>query len=78
MALILVNVIWIAIEVDHNKADILCQAAPVFQIVDNLFCFCFSFEIAVRLLAFNRKSNAFRDMWFVFDAFLVSLMPYRS
>ena len=42
---ILLAVGRIAVETDHNHADILCNAPMIFQIIDNLFCFWFSFEI---------------------------------
>jgi len=73
-AIIFANVIWIAIDLDSNSADLLLDAHPVFQIVENIFCAWFTFEIVVRFLAFNGKRHAFRDFWFNFDLFLVSLM----
>eukprot|EP00401_Gymnodinium_catenatum_P073413 CAMPEP_0117617426 /NCGR_PEP_ID=MMETSP0784-20121206/85586_1 /TAXON_ID=39447 /ORGANISM="" /LENGTH=590 /DNA_ID=CAMNT_0005421267 /DNA_START=84 /DNA_END=1852 /DNA_ORIENTATION=- len=68
---ILLNAIWIAIDTDYNKADVLCEAPAVFQVVENAFCFYFSFEILVRAMSFKRKFDSLTDGWFMFDAILV-------
>jgi len=75
---IISNTLWMAIDTDNNKAAILCNAPPVYQIADNLFCAFFSFEIIVRFLAFRRKCEAFHDTMFVLDMFLVSLMAWET
>jgi len=77
-AVIISNTIWLAIDADYNKAPILCQAALVFQITDNLFCAFFNFELLTRFLSFRKKCDALRDAWFVFDGFLVSLMTWET
>jgi voltage-gated sodium channel len=78
LAVILLNVIWIAVDTDLNKATILSNADPVFQIVNNLFCFAFVFEILVRFGAFRHKIDCLFDSWFVFDSVLVSLMVWET
>jgi len=75
---IFLNTIWIAIDTDYNKAEILCNAPPVFQVVDNVFCFYFVFELGVRLMAFKRKCRALSDPWYIFDTVLVSLMVWET
>merc|ERR1719464_1602834 len=78
LVVIALNVVWIAYETDYNKADVLCNAPLQFQIVDNLFCISFVFEILVRLLAFKNKFNALKDPWWIFDASLVALMVWET
>jgi len=75
---IALNTLWIAVETDYNKADVLCNAPVLFQVVDNLFCAFFAFEICTRFLAFDQKKDAFTDGWFVFDATLVALMVWET
>lgn len=78
MLVILLNTFWIAYDTDTNTADVLCQA-PIFnQIVDNLFCIYFTFEVSVRFLSFKHKGKAFKDAWWVFDATLVTLMVWET
>uniref|UniRef100_A0A7S1L2C6 Ion transport domain-containing protein n=1 Tax=Alexandrium catenella TaxID=2925 RepID=A0A7S1L2C6_ALECA len=78
LVVIALNTVWIAIETDYNKADVLCQAPRIFQVVDNLFCSYFTFEILTRFFAFRRKLDAFGDAWFVFDLVLVLLMAWET
>lgn len=78
LGVIALNTVWIAVETDYNKAAVLCEAPMIFQVVDNLFCTFFSFEILTRFFAFRRKRDAFRDGWFVFDAVLVLLMVWET
>merc|ERR1712178_1938 len=68
------NALWISIDADHNSADLLIDADPVFQVAENLFCTYFVWELSVRFLAFRSKRNAFKDLWFAFDLVLVTLM----
>eukprot|EP00933_Yihiella_yeosuensis_P046042 TRINITY_DN41514_c0_g1_i1.p1 TRINITY_DN41514_c0_g1~~TRINITY_DN41514_c0_g1_i1.p1 ORF type:complete len:544 (-),score=100.74 TRINITY_DN41514_c0_g1_i1:292-1923(-) len=76
--MIVSNVIWIGIDVDYNKADYLCDAPLFFQVVDNVFCAFFFFELEVRYLAFKDRASAFRDYWFCFDLSLVALMIWDT
>lgn len=78
MLLIVLNTVWIAVDTDCNKADILSKAPPLFQVVDNLFCFFFFFEIVTRFMALRNKCVVFRDTWFLFDSFLVALMVWET
>jgi len=72
------NTIWIGYDTDNNKALVLCNAAAQFQIADNFFCCYFVFELVARLMAFRSKIDAFRDLMFVFDSCLVSLMVWET
>ncbi|CAE7593737.1 CACNA1E [Symbiodinium sp. CCMP2456] len=78
MAVIFLNAIWIGIEMSFNPAEVLAYADPPFIIVENLFCVFFFAEIVLRLHAFSRMCNAFRDRWFVFDLTLVILMVIET
>lgn len=72
--IVLCNALWIAVDVDRNDQAILINAALPFIVAENLFCTYFSVEIIIRFCAFQRKINAFKDPWFVFDFMLVMLM----
>lgn len=78
LAVIFFNCIWMGIETDYNDATILCQAPLIFQVVDNLFCMFFAFEIVVRFGAFKVKCDAFHDRWFLFDSLLALLMVWET
>lgn len=71
---VLCNALWIAVDVDRNDEAILIKAALPFIIAENLFCLFFSVEIIIRFCAFQKKINALKDPWFVFDMCLVLLM----
>lgn len=74
LLVISVNAIWIAVDVDGNHASSLVGAEPEYIVMDNFFCFFFTFEICIRFLAVSQKSCLLRDAWFIFDSALVSLM----
>merc|ERR1712232_1113591 len=69
-----VNALWIAIDTDNNDSDALLNAHWVFQVVENMFCCFFSFELFVRFQSFRNKKYCLKDGWFVFDTILVLLM----
>lgn len=75
---ILVNTVWIAVETDMNRVNLISQSPMVFQVVDNAFCFIFFIEIIVRFMAFAHKLDAWRDNWFIFDLSLVTLMVWET
>lgn len=74
LAMVSFNAIWIAIDADYNKANVLLDADLLFQIMDNVFCGYFFFEMVIRFGAFQKKCRAFRDMWFLFDLCLSFMM----
>lgn len=76
--IVFINAIWIAVEIDNNNALILSDADIFFQVVENLFCAFFFLEVCIRFLAFARKKNAFRDIWFVFDFLIVTNMVVET
>lgn len=74
LLIVLLNAFWISVDTDSNDAAVLIDAAPVFQVMENLFCTYFTMELAVRFAAFSSKRNCFKDAWFIFDTVLVSIM----
>eukprot|EP00928_Gymnodinium_smaydae_P011597 TRINITY_DN14262_c0_g2_i1.p1 TRINITY_DN14262_c0_g2~~TRINITY_DN14262_c0_g2_i1.p1 ORF type:complete len:608 (-),score=116.40 TRINITY_DN14262_c0_g2_i1:195-2018(-) len=74
LAVISVNAVWLSIDTDLNKASMLFDADPIFQIAEHLFCIYFTFEWFVRYMSFQKKRNCLRDAWFVFDTALVFMM----
>jgi len=78
MLVIMLNTIWIAVDTDYNKEEILCNAPLVFQVMDNLFCAFFCVELFIRLMAYRDKLNALRDPWYIFDGVLVLLMVWET
>lgn len=77
-AVIGLNALWIAVDTDNNEADVLIDAEPVFQIVENFFCFYFAFEWVCRFMSFKRKRDCARDAWFCFDTALVAIMVLET
>jgi len=77
-AFIVTNAMWIAVDTDHNKKDLLIESDAIFQFAEHLFCSFFFFEWLVRFCAFRRKLDGIRDPWFVFDSLLVFLMVFET
>lgn len=77
LVVIVLNVIWIGIDTDINRADVLSDAPMVSQVVNNLFCIYFVWEIIVRYMAFKIKRDCLKDSWFIFDSFLVVFMIWE-
>jgi len=74
LVVIAVNAVWIAIDTDYNKSDLLTRAHPVFITAENLFCVFFVAEWAIRFFALSRKRDVFKDTWLIFDFLLVIFM----
>jgi len=74
----LLNAIWIAVDTDWNKANVLVEAQPQFQIAEHMFCSFFLYEWTVRFLAFAKKRYVLGDAWFIFDSLLVSTMVLET
>jgi len=74
LGVIALNSLWIAIDTDHNNAEVLITADLCFQVMEHIFCSFFVFEWFVRFLSFEKTMNCRKDAWFVFDSFLVALM----
>jgi hypothetical protein len=78
LLVIAINSVWIAYDTDFNDADVLKDADPIFQIVENLFCIFFTLELSIRFAAFVEKNNCMKDGWFCFDSMLVGLMIFET
>jgi len=72
------NALWIAVDTDHNPADVLLDAPMAFVLAENLFCVYFTAEILIRFFAFKSKKNCIYDAWFVFDSLLVMMMVFDT
>jgi len=75
---ILVNCIYMGVNMDLNKSDQLYDADWFFIICENLFTSVFLVEWGVRLGAFSTKRNFVKDPWMVFDGCLVALMVIET
>jgi len=64
--------VWFSVDIDHNAAEHLKDASPVFLLVWMLFFLIFACSFLIRFMAFQRKANVLRDAWMVYDGFLVS------
>lgn len=83
LAIIVINALWIGADTEWNHkylvdADGNYPLEPSAVVVENIFCFYFTFEVVVRFLTFRRKCSCFRDAWFVFDSMLVSCMVLET
>jgi len=76
--IIALNAIWIGVDTDLNKHELLVNAPWEFQVAETTFCLFFSFEIMARFKAFRVKCRSFKDFWFVFDGSLLVLMWWGS
>lgn len=71
LAVIVANVIWIAIDLDVNDEILLKESPAGFQVMEHMFCIYFCFEWYVRLMASKDRVALFRSFGFVYDTFLV-------
>eukprot|EP00927_Polykrikos_kofoidii_P040960 TRINITY_DN3490_c0_g2_i1.p1 TRINITY_DN3490_c0_g2~~TRINITY_DN3490_c0_g2_i1.p1 ORF type:complete len:725 (-),score=127.75 TRINITY_DN3490_c0_g2_i1:414-2534(-) len=78
LVVIALNAGWIAVDTDYNFAKLLLEAHPVFILAENLFCAFFSFEWFTRYMSFRRKRDGLKDVWFVFDSFMVGMMVLET
>lgn len=82
LIVIVFNAIWIGVDVEFNhmnlKKDGKLPLEPWSIVVEQLFCFYFSFELLVRFLSFRRKCDCAKDGWFVFDGTLVFFMVLEN
>eukprot|EP00928_Gymnodinium_smaydae_P032438 TRINITY_DN23492_c0_g1_i1.p1 TRINITY_DN23492_c0_g1~~TRINITY_DN23492_c0_g1_i1.p1 ORF type:complete len:547 (-),score=105.26 TRINITY_DN23492_c0_g1_i1:50-1690(-) len=76
--MIILNALWIPVDMDLNDSMTLFDARLEFQIVENFFCVVFILELVIRFCAFQKKCHAFREKWFLFDFFMVMTMVLDS
>lgn len=78
LIIVAINVIWIGVDTDIDKSDVLNNAPVISKVMDNFFCAYFTFELCVRYFAFAKKINALKDPMFVFDLILVGFMSWET
>lgn len=74
LTVVILNALWIAIELDRNEAANIFESEIQFQVIESTFCVFFVVEILIRFCAWQCKRDCFRDGWFMFDFFLVIFM----
>ncbi|KAK3239743.1 hypothetical protein CYMTET_50353 [Cymbomonas tetramitiformis] len=84
LVVIIFNACWIGVDVDYNPENNDESKVPsdVFVAVDNVFCVCFTSEIIIRLLAYKKAADFFKDpvlkYWNLFDLTLVLMMVVET
>ncbi|CAJ1422268.1 unnamed protein product, partial [Effrenium voratum] len=78
MFIIGIYAMWMAVDTDLNRAEVILQADAVFFVAEQIFCLYFFVELVIRFLAFKAKRNCLRDAWFVFDFLLVITMVLET
>jgi len=74
LAMIYLNALWIAIDIDYNKALVIMDAEVGFIVVEIVFGLYFTIELYCRYMAYIKTRYALKDAWFVFDLLLVFIM----
>lgn len=74
MLIVAFNALWMAVETDHNPAQVIINASILFKIMEGFFCCFFFIEWAIRLAAFRHKCDAPKDQQFLFDSVLLFIM----
>eukprot|EP00927_Polykrikos_kofoidii_P085668 TRINITY_DN9380_c0_g1_i1.p1 TRINITY_DN9380_c0_g1~~TRINITY_DN9380_c0_g1_i1.p1 ORF type:complete len:678 (+),score=90.00 TRINITY_DN9380_c0_g1_i1:266-2035(+) len=68
---ILFNALWVAMDIDYNRATSLVESDWYFQAIEHLLCSYFLFEWILRFAAFENKANCLFDKWMIFDFVLM-------
>merc|ERR1740121_63035 len=74
LVLLVLNLLWLGIDADHNDNALLIHAEWHVQAVEHIFCFLFTADLILRVLAMRTFRRGFRSRTFRFDLFLVLLM----
>lgn len=75
---IVLNGLYIGVEVDANEAEHMYDANLLFIVAENLFCLWYVLEVLIRGMAFRSVWDCFRDSAFRFDFALVVLMVVET
>ncbi|CAE7169566.1 Cacna1h, partial [Symbiodinium necroappetens] len=78
MCMIALYAIYLAIDTDYNPDDVNTDPSSVFFWMDQFFCTFFFVELLLRFLSIKSKYKCFKDVWFVFDFFLVATMVLQT
>jgi hypothetical protein len=74
---IIFNILWLGYDGDANDEPNIWNAEARFLGMELFFCAFFTFEIAVRVIAFKIKKHIVKDKWTVFDVCLVLFMHFE-
>merc|ERR1719393_98334 len=70
--LIMVNSVWVGIELEYTRGSQPGSTVPVFVVVSYFFAVCFMAELGVRIVAEGGKFLCGQNYaWNLFDTFLV-------
>jgi len=72
--MIVINAIYIGVEADWNNSSNIYNAALPYVFLENIFCLYFTWELVVRIMAFETHEACLRDGWIRFDLLLVTAM----
>lgn len=78
LAVVLFSVLWIAVETNYVKSEDLFGTPFVFSVVDMVLCAFFSFEVAVRIGAIQRKRVILRGPFLMLDISLVFITAWET
>ncbi|CAK0882002.1 unnamed protein product [Prorocentrum cordatum] len=74
MSMVVLNAAWMWVDTDNSRCNSFVQAEVEVQVVEVAFSLYFSAELLIRWKAYDHRSEALRDKWFLFDAVLVVFM----
>jgi len=74
LAMIYFNAIWLAVDIEFNDSDLVMYSSPIFILAEVVFSIYFTVEVIIRYMSYKSTWKAFKDMWFLFDFFLVTMM----
>uniref|UniRef100_A0A6U9BWG4 Ion transport domain-containing protein n=1 Tax=Zooxanthella nutricula TaxID=1333877 RepID=A0A6U9BWG4_9DINO len=72
------NAIWQGVDTDYNTEPSLSTAAPVFKVVENVFCAWFTYEHVIKWMAHRDRQAPTKDPSFLFDTSLVAMQIWET
>ncbi|CAD7971596.1 unnamed protein product [Amoebophrya sp. A25] len=76
--IIVLNAAWIGVDTEINDAPDITRYSTGSVLIENFFCYYFTFEVIIRFNAFKYACNCIKDFWFRFDSVLVLLMMIET
>lgn len=74
LLVILLNSVWLVIDVEYNQEDLTTRQHWIFPVADHTFCSFYFVEWLVRFSALKVKRNGFRDKLFGLDSLLAFMI----
>mmetsp|Transcript_69840 Transcript_69840/g.114464 ORF Transcript_69840/g.114464 Transcript_69840/m.114464 type:complete len:601 (+) Transcript_69840:27-1829(+) len=74
LAMIYFNAVWLAVDIEFNNSDLVMFSSPIFIVAEVIFSLYFTAEVIIRYMSYVSTMKAFKDLWFIFDFFLVIMM----